>query len=301
MLGAAAAVLCVAASRIHPVAWPLILEAPFVVFVASDPWQTRVRNFVIALVAIGAAVFATSAGIVAERIGTVTRVHSGWTIAAPLSVVPILALWFFVARPRRIVIAAAVPVIGFLLTSYAYSNSAFQEASYGRVFVALPMLALVAVARVESRRTQVLVGAAALSLLIVASPGVRRQTTEQLEYRWLRDHFAGLRAGCPVTLVMRAGRGVRAVPDYAGEGIRAVAVWSADDVRGVRKSSGCAYYARTSLCTTSDGRGACDAIERELELTPIAEATFPAAVSYDPLPYDQQSVYDRIASVSNNP
>jgi hypothetical protein len=38
----------------------------------------------------------------------------------------------------------------------------------------------------------------------------------------------------------------------------------------------CTYYVRTSLCSTDEGRAACEEVERELELEPVTRASFPA-------------------------
>jgi hypothetical protein len=64
------------------------------------------------------------------------------------------------------------------------------------------------------------------------------------------------------------------------------------DVALARGGGGCLYYARTSLCASVEGREACEAIERDPRLSPVEEgrASFPAAPSFDALPYDRDRV-----------
>jgi hypothetical protein len=50
------------------------------------------------------------------------------------------------------------------------------------------------------------------------------------------------------------------------------------------------YYYRSSLCTSSEGRAFCDAIERRYELEPIDEAVLPARPSMFNLAYDRPVV-----------
>jgi len=44
----------------------------------------------------------------------------------------------------------------------------------------------------------------------------------------------------------------------------------------MRLATRCTYYLHTSLCSTGEGRRACDEVERSLALEPVARASFTA-------------------------
>ncbi len=44
----------------------------------------------------------------------------------------------------------------------------------------------------------------------------------------------------------------------------------------MRLTTRCTYYLHTSLCSTGEGRPACEQVERSLVLEPVARASFPA-------------------------
>ena len=59
----------------------------------------------------------------------------------------------------------------------------------------------------------------------------------------------------------------------------------------------CLYYVRTSLCSTADGRPACEAIEGRLTLVPTARASFPGARETETFSHDGETVETTIARV----
>jgi hypothetical protein len=60
----------------------------------------------------------------------------------------------------------------------------------------------------------------------------------------------------------------------------------------------CVFYVRTSVCTSDEGRAACDAVEHGPRgLIPVARTTLPAAPSYTGLPYDRPAVEVAISRV----
>jgi hypothetical protein len=59
------------------------------------------------------------------------------------------------------------------------------------------------------------------------------------------------------------------------------------------------YYVRTSLCSSAEGRPACEAIESRMELVPVSRASFPARPSSPLLAYDSDPVETVIARVES--
>lgn len=59
----------------------------------------------------------------------------------------------------------------------------------------------------------------------------------------------------------------------------------------------CLYYVHTSLCSSAEGRPACEAIESRLTLTPVARVSLPARPSRESIPYDSDPVETVIARV----
>ena len=62
-------------------------------------------------------------------------------------------------------------------------------------------------------------------------------------------------------------------------------------------ASACAYYVRTSLCASPEGRPACDAVEHQLALTPVARASFTPVASNRWLPYDRDPVESVVSRI----
>jgi hypothetical protein len=167
------------------------------------------------------------------------------------------------------------------------------QSSYDRLFVVLPLVAVTAC--VPSRWLRARIGLVAAFAIVAAAAlqavrDARRRTTEQLEYAWLRPQLARLPAACRLAWVDRAGRRTLMLGEYLarrpGDGPRAL--------RPVEDASelpaGCVWYYRSSLCSSAEGRPICDAVERPLGLSRLAEASFPAAASYDGLDYDRPTV-----------
>ena len=59
----------------------------------------------------------------------------------------------------------------------------------------------------------------------------------------------------------------------------------------------CLVYLRTSVCSTTDGRPDCDAIERRLTLVPIASTSFAASDEFETFSHDRDPVEAAMARV----
>jgi hypothetical protein len=315
-LAAAAALLSAQAARVHPVAWGPVALGPMFVLAAAlarkEPggrgWLRAGGGAAAAAVVVALGVGATSSGWIAAvsgRVGAHYRAGEGLSaLTHPRTLAVLLAAAIalvVLARPRALALSALASLAALAATRDAYAQSDLWRASYDRLYLAAPLLALAAMipARLSflgaPSKTMAFAGALALAALVHGAPVVRGRTTEQLEHGFFREAFAALPPGCRVAYVQRVGKRVLRLPEYAlraeiGGPRNAVEVASSADVLGLHAPGGCLRYARTSLCASVDGRGACEAIERGLELSSEARALLPARASYDELPYDREAV-----------
>lgn len=294
--GACAALLCAQAARVHPCAWVPISLVPLAALAADAP-GVRARGRILALL-LAAAIVAAAVLLTSGKV-LVLVVHDtlAWrprSFARELAVAVLLTapLALFV-RPRRIVLPAAAWLLALAATRGVYGQSPDWQSSYDRLFAAIPLIAVCTCIPdrwLRARAGLAVSGVGLLALLAFAVRDLRRRTTDQLEYSWLRPHLDALAPGCRVTWVGRAGSRVLALAEYrvaaTPGGPRPMRqVYSAADV-----PSGCVRYYRSSLCSSVEGRPACDAVERSLKLAPLASTSFPALPSNLGLPYDRASV-----------
>jgi hypothetical protein len=96
-----------------------------------------------------------------------------------------------------------------------------------------------------------------------------------------------------------AGHRVLTLPTYVGESRPAVAMdlRQARTVDAALSPAACLYYVHSSLCSTTEGRPACAAIERRLTLAPIARASFARAREFETFSHDSDPVETLIARV----
>jgi hypothetical protein len=308
LLGLAGTFFCAQAARIHPVAWIPVALAPAIVFAAPAPdsWRRRAAIAAGLFALVGAVVAITSLDGIAERIGEGTRLYaSGWpSLGAALLVVLGAVVVLLVARPRSIAAVAVAHAVALLATRATYAQSSLWEASYDRLFVIVPLLAIAAAipASFARRRAMLAVVASGAALLLVCSHSfLRRRTTEQLEYRWLRAQLARLPPSCRVAYVQRAGRRVLNLPDYLMPPSRATTPPTVDASDSAKllaaKAAGCVWYLRSSLCTSIEGRPACGDVERRLSTASPVTAAFPPLPSYDDLPYDRPIVEVQLSQI----
>lgn len=302
-----AGLLAAAAARIHPVAYLPLALCPLVVFGAAqdEGWRTRMARTVAAAAAIGAAVLLTSSAAVLGALtmsgmagpGLASMMQLDWhVLAVVLVAVGCAHLW---AVPPWLPLVGACSLVLLLVTDDAFAQHPLWALCYQRLF--LPGVLLGAVALVPDRLQGMpwALGAAAVAavaLLLPALPFLRGQTTEQLEYAFLKQVVAGMPATCSVAAVSRADRRVWEIPEFlAGEGASASSrgrrsLEDADDLGGAAVSDACILYVRSSLCSSVEGRPRCDAVERAARLEQVASRTFPARPSYLGLPYDRPVV-----------
>ena len=289
----ACALLTVQAARIHPSAWGPCALAPLCA-VACRQRTTTLRRLAVALAVGGvtaAAAILTSARVLLD---VANHVLSGDlfrpalyvpSLAATAWLLGLVAVAAISRRARWLALVAALNVAALLVTRLNYSQSELWMNANERLFVAMPVLtvaALVPPAWLAARAVRTSLLAAPLVALAVWGPRVLSgRTTEHREYTWARDWLSTLPAGCRTLNVAFAGHHNLFLPTYAASARPQASFVRVDarhpvDLSQTLGAVRCTYYVRTSLCSTDEGRAACEEVERELELEPVARASFPA-------------------------
>lgn len=284
-------------ARVQPLAWPLVAVAP--VAGLAHPGSIR-RSFVVSLGA-GLVAAATVLGIswdammaVWERLSSLGAEGpiAEQTLQPPgLGFVVAAGLWVVAGRalgPRALrVVLATIPMIAM----YAATRGVFLESEewagiHRAAYLALPATLIVgSVAR--ARWWGPLLGAV---LLVAGTDALNHRTTEQLEYRWVREHLLELGEGARIAYVGRAGRRVMTLPEHLVPG------WECGTTSGMRVDAHTRldhgldpgetrYYVRTSMCASEEARPICEAAERTADLVPIARTELPAVSTMRSLPY----------------
>lgn len=299
----AAALLLAQAVRIHPSAWAVAGLAPVVLFAAPVCGWRRALGLAAAATAVCAGVIvATSGGALLDvlgalRAGTIMRPPpppSLWPLAA---IAAGGALYAFAAPRPRLALPAALALAVLLLTRHGYGQSWLWQQAYDRLYLLLPLLAGAALLPARlARRRRLVVGAGLLLAAVwfgAGLPIVSARTTDHLEYRWVRAQLAGLPADCRVSYLALAGGRSLVLPTYVGAPQRPAVLIdprAPHTLDAALAPTACHLHIRPSLCASTEGRVACDAIAARLRLEPIARATFPARPSTRYLAYDQDPV-----------
>jgi len=212
------------------------------------------------------------------------------------------------APQRWLAIPAGVAAAGLLTTRYVYGQSWIWQQCYDRLYLTLPLMVGVSclpTALFVRRWIALPIGlAVALAWFRFGLPIVAARTTDHLEYRWLREQLANLPAECRIIHVASADKRVLLLPTYVGARSTAAMAMNPREphtITAALSPTVCLYYVHTSLCSSAEGRPACDAIEKRLALTPVAEAWFPARPSNEGLPYDSdpvEAIVERVDSAS---
>jgi hypothetical protein len=305
----AAALLLTQALRVHPSSWGVAATVPLIALAArSGGVAGRL------LVALSSA--AMSAGIVVAVSGgalldVLANMRSG-TLMPPL---PPPSLWpllwialaagaYAIVAPRPwLALPAALAAAALLMTRQSYWQSWIWQQSYDRLYLTLPVIAVVSLVPARLLLPPWVVFPillAAFAWLRVGLPIVTARTTDHLEYRWVHDQLAALPQQCRVIYVASAANRGVLLPTYAGSAARpavAMDLRVPHTVDAALAPAPCLYYVRTSLCSSADGRPACDAIERRLTLAPIARASFAAVPSSQIIGYDTDAVEISLARV----
>lgn len=306
----AAGLLAAAAARIHPMAYLPLALSPLLVLLAARPdsWKSRLALTAASVAVIGAIALLTSGDVIltALRASPMTEhVLGGMSrrdyqlLLALLAIAALLHRWL-----------TWLPLFGIgslallLATEGSFNQHPLWRLWYQHLYV--PGILLGAAPLLPRRLSPGWAlpagGAVAAALLASAWPYLGIPTTEQLEYRFLRDILRDMPPGCTLAAVSRSGRRVWEIPSYliAGGGPGGSAqrsVRDASDLAAVAPGD-CLVYVRSSLCSSDEGRALCDAVETGGQLERVAGHVFPAAPSYTDLPYDRSAVDVAVFRVS---
>ena len=320
LLAASGALLLAQAVRVHPVSGLAVALAPLTALLAAAPgWRTRLARTAAAYAMAALAILLTSGRWIAVAVGAGAAKEAPPT--APLASLSefehvlfglVVIAFIKVARPRGLALLGAVQLGVLIGAREIYAQSSLWAATFDRLYIVLPVLAVVAAIpsalltpaadapaggakAIVPRLGRVVAIGAVLALFAWGLPVIRARTTEQLEYTWLRARFAALPPGCSVAHVPRAGRRVMSLPTYvvpgrARRGENSVDATLAENVAFVLADRGCVAYARTSLCSTPEGRKLCATTEGTLHAGAFTTTALPAHASYEGLPYDREQV-----------
>jgi hypothetical protein len=223
----------------------------------------------------------------------------------PLLLLVVVATWkqIRVARWRhlafRLGAALAVPALGYLPDATLYV-SPMIHLGWWALFLA-PLAATLVAVLAHAGRGAAGARVVAGGLLVAAVAGgaatlgdVRRLRTDALESLNAERWRAMLPAGAQLAYLRRAGERVADMPVYPSDprGISVLEL-SPDELRRadtLGQGREDAYYYRSSLCSTVDGRAACAAIEGHLELELVSAATLPALPSMPHMLYDERAI-----------
>ena len=313
-LALAAGLFCAQAARVHPAAWLPVALAPLAAAAAADlRLRARLGLGAAALAICGATVVISSAPQllhVYESILTGETMEATWMGPRPVEVLGLAALgvaFVVLARPRWPLVPAALAAVVVLGTRHNYAQSALWLASFDRLYLVTLLVAAAALipAPLAGRRALVPAAAAVMvALFALRAPALLRgRTTDHEEYRWARAWLQHFPPGCRLAYVAFAGRRNLFLPTYmvspplAVDAIARLDGREAIDAQAALGPLGCTYYARTSLCSSAEGRPVCADVERQLALEPVTGASFAAAPSNGWLPYDRavvESVMERV-------
>jgi hypothetical protein len=309
----ASGLLCAQAARTHPAAWIPTAIAPFAAGAARLPGATA-RRLAITIAAVGTAALVILVTSGAEILPVLDQelsredAHLPPLHADDLQLPVIAALVAFVAlRWQWLFAPALLAAFAGGLTHDIYGQSALWQQSYDRLFLGPILLGLAAALPASASRRKPAAAVALAAWIAIALPSAPRtlfaRSTEHLEERWLRAFLARLPPSCRVAHVAAAGRRVLFLPTYAAPPHPPAAFIRLDGRRPPLHAAaaldplGCAYYVRTSLCSSDEGRASCAEAEADLELEPILRATFPAAATYDAIGYDTPHIETSISRV----
>jgi len=312
----AASLCCAEAARIHPAAWLPVALAPLATAGAAGlSVRRRLASGLVAIGISGAVVALTSAANVFhayESMLTGETMTAAWMwpfdgARSALVALATLAALLLVARPRWPLAWGALSLVVLLSTRGNYGQSVLWQESFDRLYLAPLLVGAVTLVPSRFARTRAFAPLAAVALLALfarSAPRVfRGHTTDQEEYDWARQELARLPPSCRIAYVAFAGRRNLFLPTYLLEATGPAAALRLDgrapiDVSFALGPVGCAYYARTSLCTSVEGRDVCADVERQLVLEPVASASFPAVPSNQMMPYDRDRVESALLRIA---
>lgn len=306
----AAASLLAQAVRTHPSAWGAAALVPLVLLAAPRRWTRALALSAAAATLCAGVIVATSGTVLLDvfaniRAGTLMRPPPPPSLQ-PLAWLAAGALVYAVAAARRrLVLPAALALAVLLLTRHGYGQSWIWQQAYDRLYLLMPLLAVVALVPATLAHSRVLLVAVAALLAGIwvrfGLPIATARTTDHYEYRWTRSQLAPLPEDCRITYLALAGGRSLVLPTYVGAPRRPAVLIdprAPQTLDAALAPADCHIHIEPSLCASADGRAPCAAIAARLDLEPIARAAFPALPSSHYQAYDRDPVETVIYRVS---
>jgi hypothetical protein len=311
---ASAGLFIALAACVHPVCWVPAAMVPAVVLVERGSLLRRVQLAAHAAlgIALVVAIFAGPAmlRVVKGELGREWMPHADAHVVLAslrrIAVVIVIGLVVIVVlrrqpRWRRVALGAATVTIACLVsraTNLLAHPNPWVDAAYFRLFapVALVGVAAMLSSAVLTSRWQRRVALGVAALGVAAAVGQRRlaleQPTDVREEAWASQWQARLPAGAWVVYLQRAGKRIQVLPLYRrGAGaVRVLPVTDHDVASDFAQLGRNVYYYHSSICSSPEGRGLCDRIERSVALWRVASRDLPAVPSMRGLPYDSDRV-----------
>lgn len=286
----AAGLLLAQSLRVHPGAWPAALAVPLPLLFGPGSWRRRVRLAALGLGLIAVVVTLTSAPALAEVLrgplgqkwlpGTRLRWDRLGSAVLSCSIAAALAL----ALARRSWRGAALALTGALtfavlrLTDLLSDPNPAVAAAHPRTFLPAAVCLFAVVGRARTLRQSLAFLLVAGSLLALpARIAFARLPTDVREALFVRELRGRLEPGARVAYLERAGAQLARLPLYSSP--ERAPLGDADSSFDLRSLPAPAYYFRSSLCATPQGDPVCAALERDVDLEPVAERALPALPS----------------------
>jgi hypothetical protein len=320
LLPALASALIIAQhALVHPIGWLAAALCPAVLLLGPGHWRRRLRRTSAALILIAVMVAVTAGPAMvavlrspfgAQWMGGVPG--SGHGVERHLQLwkaLPVLLLAsVFVAASARSWRRAALQALVLVVAGTALlvadlvgsgSSKAWIHQAYLRLYAPVALVLLVAtMQRLMDGRWRALAAAATVASLavVIASiewSGWTQIPTDAQEQEVVRQWRAGLPTRARVAYVERVGRRVLMLPLYAAAPNTTptpLVLRPGGLVENLASMGQETFYARTSLCTTPEGRVFCAEVEERYQMVPLQEAELPAVPSMVGLEYDRPTV-----------
>jgi hypothetical protein len=205
------------------------------------------------------------------------------------------------SRRRRGVLAAVLFAVAFTVGDLGVSLTGSLTPSLRDAERALFLPVGVAALAVwlstlpRSHRSRAAICAVVAGAYVVVSHGqaTRALPTDALEANWVSSWKESLPPNAPIAFVEQVDRRIASLPLYgplASKPAEPIGVPLREVDGTALDMDGSAFYVRSSLCFTPEGREACRAVERRVSLELVAARSLPARPSMTDLPYDSPTV-----------
>jgi len=294
--------------RIHPTAWPAAAMIPVVAAFGPGSWRRRATILLVSVVGVGLVVAVSSGSAIAEVVHgslgrqwlprAVPRLSALDDHVVDAALLAAVAGGASLRSWRGAVIAllgVATIAVARLTDLLADPNPLVTAAQYRLELPAALCIGAAWLARAarSPRRLRLWAPAfagAALVSAVARFPLATWLPTDAIEARWAREWRTRIEPTAAVATVERAGRRLARLPLYSGLGPDRVALSAESSPSSLTDIPETAYYYRSSLCSTVDGRQACDRLERGSRLELLEERELPARPSMRWLKYDTDRV-----------